>query len=256
MGKEKRQKEEKPGKRKKKSHRLYALVVLLLGIVIIALGVLILFYVQKIEISGNEYCTDQEIADTVQSDKYSINTLYILGKYALGYGEQLPCLESMEVGLKAPWVLKVTVKEKPIVGYVRNGEDYAYFDKAGLVVSESSSLIEGLPCIEGIEVKDIKLYKQLRSDDTRIFEEILETSKEVVKYHLSTDRIVCKDDKIYLHIGKVCVSLGKNVSSEQIAQIAPIMEKLGDQEGTLHLEKYSETTETITFDIGEFPEEK
>lgn len=27
MGKEKRQKEEKPGKRKKKSHRLYALVV-------------------------------------------------------------------------------------------------------------------------------------------------------------------------------------------------------------------------------------
>ena len=30
MGKEKRQKEEKPGKRKKKSHRLYALVVLLL----------------------------------------------------------------------------------------------------------------------------------------------------------------------------------------------------------------------------------
>ena len=62
MGKEKRQKEEKPGKRKKKSHRLYALVVLLLGIAIIALGVLILFYVQKIEISGNEYCTDQEIA--------------------------------------------------------------------------------------------------------------------------------------------------------------------------------------------------
>ena len=98
MGKEKRQKEEKPGKRKKKSHRLYALVVLLLGIAIIALGVLILFYVQKIEISGNEYCTDQEIVDTVQSDKYSINTLYILGKYALGYGEQLPCLESMEVG--------------------------------------------------------------------------------------------------------------------------------------------------------------
>lgn len=256
MGKEKRQKEEKPGKRKKKSHRLYALVVLLLGIAIIALGVLILFYVQKIEISGNEYCTDQEIVDTVQSDKYSINTLYILGKYALGYGEQLPCLESMEVGLKAPWVLKVTVKEKPIVGYVRNGEDYAYFDKAGLVVSESSSLIEGLPCIEGIEVKDIKLYKQLRSDDTRIFEEILETSKEVVKYQLSTDRIVCKDDKIYLYIGKVCVSLGKNVSSEQIAQIAPIMEKLGDQEGTLHLENYSETTETITFDIGEFSEEK
>ena len=56
MGKEKRQKEEKPGKRKKKSHRLYALVVLLLGIAIIALGVLILFYVQKIEIRLSIRC--------------------------------------------------------------------------------------------------------------------------------------------------------------------------------------------------------
>lgn len=56
-------------------------------------------------------------------------------------------------------------------------EDYAYFDKAGLVVSESSSLIE--PAMHrGDRGKDIKKFvQQLGSDDTRIFEEILETSK-------------------------------------------------------------------------------
>ena len=47
---------------KRKSHRLYAFVVLLLAAAILALGVLILFYVQEIEVDGNEYCTDQQIA--------------------------------------------------------------------------------------------------------------------------------------------------------------------------------------------------
>lgn len=252
---EEMEKVQKPQRKKKKTHRLYAFVVLVLGAAIIVLGTVLLFYVQKIEVSGNEYCSDQEIVDLVQDDQYSINALYIMGKYALGKGKILPCLESMKVRLKAPWIVSVKVEEKPIVGYVQNGDNYDYFDKEGLVVLESSALIGGLPSIEGIEVKDIKLYERLKSDDTRIFEEILEISKEVTKYELSTDKIICKDDDIYLYIGKICVNLGKSVSSEQIAQIKPILEKLGDQEGTLHLENYSEVSGTITFDIGEIPQE-
>ena len=226
---------------KRKSHRLYAFVVLLLAAAILALGVLILFYVQEIEVDGNEYCTDQQIVDTVKNDKYSINTLYILAKYAVGKGESLPCLDSIKVSLKAPWALKVKVEEKPIVGYVENEDHYAYFDQEGMVVSESTALIEGLPCIEGISMKDIKLYGQLESEDSKIFQ-------------LNVDRIVCKGDEIYLYIGKVYVNLGNKVSSSQVAQVPPILEKLGDQEGTLHLENYSESSGTITFDIGEIPQ--
>lgn len=239
---------------KRKSHRLYAFVVLLLAAAILALGVLILFYVQEIEVDGNEYCTDQQIVDTVKNDKYSINTLYILAKYAVGKGESLPCLDSIKVSLKAPWALKVKVEEKPIVGYVENEDHYAYFDQEGMVVSESTALIEGLPCIEGISMKDIKLYGQLESEDSKIFQEILEASQEVVKYELNVDRIVCKGDDIYLYIGKVYVNLGNKVSSSQVAQVPPILEKLGDQEGILHLENYSESSGTITFDIGEIPQ--
>ena len=68
------------------------------------------------------------------------------------------------------------------------------------------------------------------------------------------DWIVCKGDEIYLYIGKVYVNLGNKVSSSQVAQVPPILEKLGDQEGTLHLENYSESSGTITFDIGEIPQ--
>ena len=241
-------------KTKRKSHRLYAFVVLLLAAAILVLSVLVLFYVQQIKVEGNEYCTDQQIVDTVRSDKYSINTLYIAGKYAIGKGKSLPCLESIHVSLSAPWTLKVTVREKPIVGYLENKDDYAYFDKEGMVVSMSPTLIEGLPCIEGVSMKDIKLYSRLETDDSKIFEEILETSQEAVKQKISADRIVCRGDEIYLDIGKIYVNLGNQVSSDQIAQIPPILEKLGGQEGTLHLENYSESSDTITFDIGEIPQ--
>lgn len=218
-------------KTKRKSHRLYAFVVLLLAAAILVLSVLVLFYVQQIKVEGNEYCTDQQIVDTVRSDKYSINTLYIAGKYAIGKGKSLPCLESIHVSLSAPWTLKVTVREKPIVGYLENKDNYAYFDKEGMVVSMSPTLIEGLPCIEGVSMKDIKLYSRLETDDSKIFEEILETSQEAVKQKISADRIVCRGDEIYLDIGKIYVNLGNQVSSDQIAQIPPILEKLGGPGG-------------------------
>lgn len=248
MGKNDYEEEEQlPRKRKKKGHKIYAFFVLLFGVAILILSVLILFYVQKVEVTGNEYNSDQQIIDMVQNDKYSINTLYILSKYALGYGKELPCLENVKVGLKAPWTLTVSVEEKPIIGFVISGDKYAYFDKDGMVVLLSEEFREGLPSIEGIEMKDVKLYQKIKSSDDKIFEEILETSQEVKKYGLSMDRMVCKEDAIYLYIGTIRVNLGNKVSSEQIAQISPIIDKLQGQEGTLHLENYTEGSTTITF---------
>ncbi|MDY2814906.1 MAG: hypothetical protein SOU03_13280 [Dorea sp.] len=256
MSKGKHQAEERSqkGGKKKKSHRLYAAVVLILAAAILVLGILILFYRQAIEVSGNDYCTEQEIVNIIQEDKYSINTIYAVVKYAAGYGEKLPCLESMKVGMKNPWTLKVTVKEKQIVGYVKEGKKYFYFDKNGMVVYESNVLRKGLPSITGVEVRNIQLYETLECDNAQIFEEILETSKEVKKSNLNPDKIVCEKNQIYLYIGKVRINLGNSVSSEQVAQIKPIMEKLGEKEGTLHLENYSEDRTTITFDIEEISE--
>ena len=256
MSKGKHQAEERSqkGEKKKKSHRLYAAVVLILAAAILALGILILFYRQAIEVSGNGYCTEQDIVNIIQEDKYSINTIYAVVKYAAGYGEKLPCLESMKVGMKNPWTLKVTVKEKQIVGYVKEGKKYFYFDKNGMVVYESNVLRKGLPSITGVEVRNIQLYETLECDNAQIFEEILETSKEVKKSNLNPDKIVCEKNQIYLYIGKVRINLGNSVSSEQVAQIKPIMEKLGEKEGTLHLENYSEDRTTITFDIEEISE--
>ncbi len=256
MTQEKYLDEERPRRRKKKTHRLYALIVLLLGIMIILMSLFVLFFLQRIEIEGNDYCSDKMITDTVKNDRYSVNTLYIYGKYALGHGKVLPCFDKMEVDIVKPWILRVKVKEKPIVGFMYTKEQkYAYFDKEGLIVKIDSERMEGIPCVEGIDVSNIELYHSIKSKNTKIFGEILEASQELKKYEMTTDKIVCKKDRIYVYVGNVCISLGKNVTSEKISQIPPILEKLEGKSGTLHLENYSEEKDTITFDVEEFSQE-
>lgn len=237
-------------KRKKKrgTYFLYRFVVTVLGFAILVLLVIVLFKVQKIEIDGNDYCTDRQIRDMIQNDKYSANALYIFAKYKAGKGEVLPCLDYVRVKLGAPWHVKVEVKEKTIVGRMEKDEGNIYFDKEGLVVYESSEVLDGPPCVEGMAVKSTKLYQKIKSSDPGIFEAMLETSQELKKYEITPEKIVCEDDNICLYIKNVCVSLGNTVSAEKIAQIMPIMEKLGRKKGTLHLENYSDTRETITFE--------
>ena len=216
MGTKEHLEEQPRRRRRKKSHRVYAFFVIVLGLAIIVLALLLLFHVQKIEIKGNEYCADKEILEAVQSDKFSTNSLYVVGKYLLGKGEEPACLESMKVGIGAPWTLKVSVKEKPIVGYLYSGQDYAYFDKEGLVVKKDSQYLEGIPCVEGIEVEDVTLYKQLQSENPQIFEEILEATNELKEAGMSTEKIICKAARIYVFAGKVCISLGNQVTPRRL----------------------------------------
>ncbi len=45
---------QKKNKGYKKSHKIYALTVIVLGLAIILLALFLLFYVQRIEVEGNE----------------------------------------------------------------------------------------------------------------------------------------------------------------------------------------------------------
>ena len=243
-------------KKKKKPQFLYAFIVFVLGLAIVGLGIMLLFRVQTVKIEGNDYCTDRQVKEMVQNDKYSVNSLYIIGKYMVGRGEVLPCLESVKVSLKSPWEVKVVVREKTIIGYMSDGEEYAYFDKEGLVVFKSNGLMEEVPFVEGIEVKGTRLYQKLESSEAGIFEEILETSRELKKYSLTAEKILCRNGNIYLKLEKVYVNLGKSVSADKVAQIPPILEKLGRKKGMVHLENYSEDQGTVTFNKGETLKEK
>lgn len=161
----------------------------------------------------------------------------------------MPCLDELKVSLKAPWHIRITVKEKQIVGCIYDKKDYSYFDKEGLVVEKRKNPISGVPYVEGIKVNKVEEYGRLKGKEAGIFEEVLETTQGLKKYDLSAKKIVYKKENIYVYIKNIRVNLGNNVTSVKIAQIAPILEELGDKSGTLHLEKYSEEQDTVAFKV-------
>ena len=240
---------------KKMSHKIYALVVIILGIIIFALSFFLLFYVQKIEVSGNEYTQSQEIIDVVKKDPCSVNSLYLYGKYRLKKDTGMPgSLDSVKVSLKAPWSVNIKVTEKKIAGYILTDEGYAYFDKDVMVVLKSLEVRENVPFIQDLEVEEVTLYKTLKCKDEKLLKAVLDVAEELQSYELTPDKISCTDSGVCLYFENICVSLGKKITSDKMAQIAPILAKLSGQTGTLHLEHYEEEgSGTITFKVGELP---
>ena len=230
------------------------LVIMLVCIAMITF--LLLFQVRKIEVSGNQYLSRQEIADWVQDDEWSANSLYLMIKYHLMDYEMLPAMEEVNVTMKNPWTVKVTLKEKRIAGYIDSGDNCIYFDKDGIVLAKTTELWDGIPCIEGLQVKKVELYKELPVSDAnkKAFANLLDMTLTLKKCDLTPDKIICSGSDLYLMFGNKCIDVGHTNLEERIMQISPILEKLGDQGGTLHLEDFNTDNTTISFEKDVIPD--
>lgn len=176
------------------------LVIILVCIAMITF--LLLFQVRKIEVSGNQYLSRQEIADWVQDDNWSSNSLYVMIRNHLMNHELLPAMEEANVTMKNPWTVKVMIKEKRVAGYIVSGDECIYFDKDGIVLAKTKELWDGIPCIEGLEVKKVQLYKALpiSKANKKAFGNLLDMTMTLKKCDLAPDKIVCSGSDLYLFL--------------------------------------------------------
>ena len=232
-------------KRKKKKSRfgyyLYAFIVFILTIVIILVASFLLTYVQKIEVVGTEYCSEDKIIKCIEEDPYTMNSLYTYWKYKSGGFAFPETVEQVKIELKAPWALKVTVKEKKIVGCLFSGEQYVYFAKDRTVIWKDAEMLEGIPVVEGIEITAI-------NENEKLFSYVENVSKEVQKNKLYPDRIVWEEESMNLYFAGVKVQLGKTNFDDKLLQLPPILAELEGQNGVLHLEHFSDVSAGISFE--------
>ena len=239
-------------KQKKKRNKKRTICAIIIGFMMICfwfIVFLLLFQVRKINIKGNEFLTKQAVEEWVEEDELATNSVYLLWKFRFTDYEKLPAIENVKVTISNPWTVNVKVNEKQIVGYIMVNGQYVYFDEDGLVLEKSGKKREDIPGIEGINVNQADLYKELPISKgyKKVFSNLLEMNNSLQKYELKPDRIVCENKDICLYFGNKCVLLGNRNFSEKIAQIPPIFEKLGDKSGVLHLDRFSEVNTTITF---------
>lgn len=232
---------------KKRKYGLYALLVGLIAAAILALSVFLLFHIQKIEVTGIEMLTQQEVSDWVKSDTMSGNSLYVLWKSKFRPDELLPMMKSAEISMKNPWTIKVKIEEHKLLGGILYENEYAYFDEEGTVLKKQTESIPGIPLVEGLGVKKVVLNHKVKAENRKVFSYVIQVGKVVEKWELSPEKIVFNGTEATLHFGTIAVNIGDENFDDRVAQITLILEKLQGKSGTVHLENFTMQSTLISF---------
>ncbi|SDB07261.1 cell division protein FtsQ/DivIB [Eubacterium oxidoreducens] len=247
-------KEERRQERKRKKIGKIILVIVIV-FALLALIVWKVFTVKNVEVSGNELYSDTQIQNSVLNDKYSWNTLYVFFKYKFKDTQVIPFVDSMEISMKIPHTIKIEVYEKGLLGYVTlesQKNQYAYFDKDGLVVEVSKRKIEDVPNVTGLSVEKVTANETLPVNNS-LLKDLLNLTQTLKKYSITPTKIKCKDNgRFVLKIGKIKVNFGDADNLEnKVLRLNEILPQLDGYKGTLHMENYSEQTTDIVFEKSE-----
>lgn len=234
----------------KGNKRKVILLFILLLLAVAVLAVVGIFSIKKINISGNEHYTEEEIEKLIFSNKYCYNSLYLYWKYNYNKEYSFPFIDTIDVELISNNEVKINVYEKSMVGYIEYLGSYMYFDKDGIVVESSSELVEGVPLITGLKFDHIILHKELAVEDKAVFNTIVSITQLLAKHEITPDRIYFNSSyDMTLYFGDARVNLGAdNETEEKIILLKNILQDLEGLSGVLHMENYTEGVSNITFE--------
>lgn len=234
----------------KGNKRKVILLFILLLLAAAVLAVVGIFSIKKINISGNENYTEEEIEKLIFNNKYCYNSLYLYWKYNYNKEYSFPFIDTIDVELISNNEVKINVYEKSMVGYIEYLGSYMYFDKDGIVVESSSELVEGVPLITGLKFDHIILYKELAVEDKAVFNTIVSITQLLAKHEITPDRIYFnRSYDMTLYFGDARVNLGAdNETEEKIILLKNILRDLEGLSGVLHMENYTEGVSNITFE--------
>lgn len=209
-----------------------------------------IFRITEVTVVGNDYYTNEEIADFIVGEGYQRNTFYLYLRYRYQKHPDIPFVDDFEVSLDSLHSITIRIYEKNIVGYVRYLGKNVYFDKDGIVVESSDEEMEGVPRITGLYFDDLAIYRSLNVEDPKVFDTILDITQLLTKYELDPDEIRFGNTKeLYLQLGEVRISLGVGDHlEEKIARISQLEPDLRDRSGTLHMENYTDESTHISLE--------
>lgn len=236
--------------RRKIGNRILILLIIIAGILGAGYYVLETYSIENVYVEGNVHYTEEEIKNFVMEGTLGNNSLYLSMKYRNTGVENIPFVDVMDVSILSPDTIKITVYEKVLVGYVKYLNTYMYFDKDGYVVESSAVKTLGIPQITGLEFDHVVLGEPLPVEDTAVFNSILDITKLLNKYELTSDKIYFHaSNEVTIYFGNVKVALGNDTvrMEDKIMLLPGFLEELSGKSGTLQMENYDESGGKYTF---------
>ena len=233
-------------------------LIMAAGLLAAVLIIVFLFQAKKIEVYGSSRHSSQEITAGLLNEVPGQNTLYLLWKYRNGtVPDTLPFLDSLEVEMKAPYHVLVSVTEKPVAGYIDQGQA-VYFDSEGVVMEITDEIYGDVPVVTGASVGDAVLYQKLPTESGAQLRTMLSVLQLLDYQELSAEEIRFGENMdMTVFIGNVEVKLGQDeYLEEKIANLRSILNKMeSDDSGVLHLESFTGGTANVMFSPTEETEE-
>ena len=202
-----------------------------------------------VEFNGSKRYTDDELEKYFFVDDKDRNPLMFLLTDLFSDKKQIPFVETYDVEIESPFLYKVTIYEKSIVGYLKYMGSNMYFDKDGIVVESSERLLEDVPLITGLEFDSIVLHSKIPVKEKNTFSDLLNVTQCLEKYDIVVDKIhMTKTLEFIITLGNVKVELGINdMMNEKVKDLYDIIPSLLDVNGTLYMNEYKADGSGYTF---------
>lgn len=128
------------GSEEKKNRRFRRISAILVSAAVLILAfflILILFRVETVEVSGNHHISEEELESQLFKGPMSGNSLFLRLFRHHPHLKEEPFVDGITIDYVDRHTVRVTVKEKALVGYVSYQGAYWYFDAEGKILVQS-----------------------------------------------------------------------------------------------------------------------
>lgn len=210
---------------------------------------MLLFDLKTIKISGCETVSEETVREAIEEKYFTGNTLVLYAESKLKPIDDIPFVARLDIDIVSPTEIDVMVYEKSMAGCVEYMNSYVYFDKDGVILDASNDLIEGVPCIKGLDFSEWETGKKLPIEDESRFQSILSITQLVDKYELEIDGIefTAENEIVLFHDG-ITIELGEGeYLAIQMMNLGSILEGLEGMQGTLYMKDFNSDNATASF---------
>ena len=245
---------ERRKKRRERAARVFKVIMrILLVVIVIALIAFAIvnscYKLKKIEVSGTDHYTDQQLEDIVSGGKKYNNTLFFLLNNRINPPGELTFIDKIDVSYVNRNTVSITVYEKAMAGCIKYGDKYAYFDGDGIVLEISDEKLDDVPCIEGLTSDSVEQGKKLSVGDDSFFQEILTMTQLIFKNDIQIDKITYDSKQnLILHKDGIKIKIGNADNLEsKFMNLESILSTLEGKKGTLDMCNYSASDGNVIF---------
>ena len=237
---------EKKGQRRRMSKAVPVVIAIAVAAVFVFL---ILFHTRNINIEGRDRVSEEEIYNEIYVDRSMGNTVLLWLLNGFGKTEGSDLIQNISVEIENPWTARVTVEEVNLLGCVKNGDQYCYFNGSGIVILATDQKEKNVPTVSGLTVKKAQVGQKLEAQPEEAVSDLAAVSSCLQQQNLTCSSLTAEPDGSYTAvIGDITVQLGKNTyMEEKIGEVANLQDKLKGKKGTLHLENYDASSDSIVF---------